>query len=82
MIVPIILEIGGYLIAFTGIGLPVTAVAVIVGTILETISTVCNFVGVITDGSQLIEFVLGLVGLVPVIGIVPQVLRLILKVIL
>ena len=67
VLLPIIFEIAGYIIAFTGIGLPVTGILLVGGAIIETLSSVCDIVS-----GNVFSGVLGLLGTAPIIGLVPQ----------
>lgn len=70
VIIPLIAEIAGYVIAFTGVGLPVTGVILIIGAIVETVSAVCDFVS-----GRFILGILGILGTIPIVGVLPQGLR-------
>jgi hypothetical protein len=70
VLIPLIGEIAGYVIAFTGVGLPVTGIILIVGAIVETVSSVCDFVT-----GNWVQGLLGVFGTIPIVGIVPQGLR-------
>lgn len=76
VLLPLIGEIAAYVIAFSGVGIPISGIILVVGAVLETISTVCDFV----SGNYL-QGILGLVGTIPIVGVVPQGLRAVTKVI-
>ena len=70
VVIPFIGEIAGYVIAFTGVGLPLTGVILVIGAIVETVSSVCDYVS-----GRFILGLLGIFGTLPIVGIVPQGLR-------
>ena len=70
VLIPLLGEIAGYVIAFTGVGLPITGIILVVGAILETISSVCDFVN-----GNWVQGLMGIFGTIPIVGILPQGLR-------
>ena len=70
VLLPLLGEIAGYVIAFTGVGLPITGIILVVGAILETISSVCDFIT-----GNWVQGLLGIFGTIPIVGILPQGLR-------
>lgn len=70
VLIPFIGEIAGYVIAFTGVGLPITGIILVVGAIVETISSVCDFIT-----GNWVQGLLGVFGTIPIVGLVPQGLR-------
>jgi hypothetical protein len=70
VLIPFLGEIAGYVIAFTGVGLPITGIILVVGSIVETVSSVCDFI----TGNWVMGL-LGIFGTIPIVGLVPQGLR-------
>ena len=70
VLLPFVGEIAAYVIAVTGVGLPITGIILVIGAILETISSVCDFIT-----GNWIQGLMGIIGTIPIVGIVPQGLR-------
>ena len=70
VLLPFVGDIAAYVIAVSGVGLPITGIILVIGAILETISSVCDFVN-----GNWIQGMLGIFGTIPIVGIVPQGLR-------
>jgi hypothetical protein len=82
VLLPFLAEIIGIIVAFTGVGLPVTAVLTVVGAIIEVVSVVCDIV-TMTPGDvlgKIFNVVLGLLGTIPIAGLLPQGARVAFKV--